>query len=294
MAVNDGDDKDEDKKKKIKFFKYIVTKILQYHVLPADHSAVDLAKNSTVATILQAKDGTYGDLHRRIKVEKKLLPPTLELNFYAKVVAADKEASNGVIHVIDHPLIPPPSLFDVTFNLPDFYSTFTSATQKVGGTKYIDFQYELNITHPKDYKTHGTPLVSIFAPTNAAFGLLPPRLKFFLFSPFGTKALQKVLRYHAVPKTLLLSEFVVKHKHGKQEIEPFAENDDGLFHREFDIPSALPNATLHIVADKSKVLPVEGKSLLFWCRDLVCSIQVLSRPRSRLMTRLRSRSTVRP
>ena len=47
--------------------------------------------------------------------------------------------------------------------------------------------------------------MSVFAPTNKAFSRLPHKLKLFLFSPFGEKALKKLLQFHIVPKAVLHS-----------------------------------------------------------------------------------------
>lgn len=185
------------------------------------------------------------------------------LNFYAKIVNADNKASNGIYHVINHPLIPPPSLFDDLYIATDFFSTLTQATYGLHGQEYTDYHYDRDASKPGHPKFKGTPLATLFAPTNAAFHALPGPLKFFLFSPFGEHALAKTLAYHYIPDTLLLSELLVdqrKHKHseGEAEVEYFALGDDPSFHKEFDIHPKLPNSTLHIVVDKTKVLPVEG------------------------------------
>lgn len=47
--------------------------------------------------------------------------------------------------------------------------------------------------------------MTFFAPTNGAFRRLPKRLKFYLFSPFGERALKKILAYHIVPDFILHS-----------------------------------------------------------------------------------------
>ena len=49
----------------------------------------------------------------------------------------------------------------------------------------------------------GSPAVSFFAPTNKAFEKLPHGLRRFLFSPFGEKALKKLLQYHIIPEFVL-------------------------------------------------------------------------------------------
>ena len=45
----------------------------------------------------------------------------------------------------------------------------------------------------------GSNTVTVFAPTNHAFEQLPKKLMIFLFSPFGTHILRKLLQYHIVP-----------------------------------------------------------------------------------------------
>ena len=81
----------------------------------------------------------------------------------------------------------------------------TSAIQHVNGTDAIDWHWV------RDSKTlEGSPAVTVFAPTNEAFHVLPRRLKFFLFSPFGHRALKKILAYHVVPEFIFhTSEFSI-------------------------------------------------------------------------------------
>ncbi|KJE05777.1 hypothetical protein I311_00503 [Cryptococcus gattii NT-10] len=257
---DDNDDDDEEKKRKKEILRKIIGKVLAYHGLPKAYSVQQLSQNSTVETTLKAEDGSYAGLHRRVRIEKCLVPPSIKLNFYAKIVAADRKCGNGYLHALDHPLIPPASILDELFLFPDSFSTLTSSVQKIHMAHALDFCIE----HDEDYKhkVHGTPLATLFAPTNTAFALLPPRLKFFLFSRFGKKALTKLLAYHYVPHTLLLSEalHVEKHGHKDEVIEQFtlADGDDPSFHKEFKIETGLPNATLTIEIDKTKLFPVEG------------------------------------
>lgn len=259
------DDKDDDDKKRRKIFQYIVKKILQYHSIPKDVlSASELAQNSTVATACKADDGSFAGLHRRIKIEKTLVPPAVLINFYAKVIDADNRASNGIFHVINHPLIPPGSLFDEAYQFPDFFSTLTQSVYGLHAKELLDYHYDRNASKEAGKpKFQGTGLATLFSPTNTAFHRLPGGLKFYLFSPFGEKALAKLLAYHYVPHTLLLSELIVhegKHHHHEKDsvVEHFAIGDDPSFHHEFDVHTGLPNATLHVVVDKTKVLPIEG------------------------------------
>ncbi|WWC58086.1 uncharacterized protein I303_100621 [Kwoniella dejecticola CBS 10117] len=266
-----GDDDDPEKKKRRKeIFRKIAGKVLQYHGLTKAYTAQELAQNSTIATALKAEDGSFGGLHRRIRIDKHFVPPSLKINFYAKVYAADNKARNGYFHSIDHPLIPPGSLIDELFLFPDVFSTLTSSVQKVHGREYLDWHYDREHSKPGKPQFHGKPLVTLFAPTNIAFATIPPKLKFYLFSPFGEHALTKLLAYHYIPNTLLLSELLYTQKEKRSEVDSFADDlgeytyftyslaDDPSFHKELEIAPALPNSTLKIEIDKTKFLPVEG------------------------------------
>ncbi|KAL7418886.1 hypothetical protein Q5752_006570 [Cryptotrichosporon argae] len=270
-GVDSGDDDNDDKdhQHRIELLRKLAYDVLKYHGIPKAYTAQELAQNSTIATALKAHDGSYAGLHRRIRIEKSIVPPSLKLNFYAKVLVSDIKARNGVVHTLDHPLLPPGSIIEELFLFPEHFSTLTSSIQKIHARHSVDYGYDRERSEPGKPRFHGAGLATLFAPNNAAFAALPPRLKFYLFSPFGERALGKLLAYHYVPHTLLLSELVYheKHdhdhdhdhdhgKHGHDRLVNLA--DDPSFHKEFEVPTALPNATLKIVADKTKFLPVEG------------------------------------
>jgi len=79
----------------------------------------------------------------------------VSLNSSSAVVAADIEASNGVIHVIDA-VLTPPTVADIAINNPDF-STLTSAV--------VDADLAGTLMDK-------TASYTVFAPTNAAFSAL--------------------------------------------------------------------------------------------------------------------------
>jgi hypothetical protein len=102
---------------------------------------------------------------------------------------------------------------------------------------------------------------------------LPAKLKFFLFSPFGEKALAKVLAYHYIPNTLLHSEVLYTAKEKSEswtltdeitQMEEFNMDNDPSFHKEIISGTGLANATLKIEIDKKKVLPIEGQLIHSW------------------------------
>jgi hypothetical protein len=162
-----GGDRDDEKKKKI--FRKILRGVLQYHMSDYVLESTELIKNSTISvrpsrhhhcfyfilhststcerldtyarpsssysitlqTGLRSHQGALLGHQQRIKVTRSLLPiPTIALNEYVKVVKADGKASNGVVHGVDHPLLPPSDIFAEAFLLPKFFSTTTSALQR--------------------------------------------------------------------------------------------------------------------------------------------------------------------
>ncbi|OCF59699.1 hypothetical protein L486_02371 [Kwoniella mangroviensis CBS 10435] len=265
---HDDDDDPEKRKRRKEIFRKIAGKVLQYHGLTKAYTAQELAQNSTIATALKAEDGSYGGLHRRIRIDKHFVPPSLKINFYAKVLVSDIKARNGYFHTLNHPLIPPGSIIEELFLFPDVFSTLTSSVQKIHGRRYLDWSYDKEHSKPGHPEFHGKPLLTLFAPTNIAFAAIPPKLKFYLFSPFGEHALTKLLAYHYIPNTLLLSELLYTQKEKKSQIDSFVDTlgdyeyfnlgNDPSFHKEIQISPALPNSTLKIEIDKTKFLPVEG------------------------------------
>lgn len=85
-SLTDGDD---DKKKKI------LHAILQYHTLPERVIRPALHFNTTFATCLKAKDGSFGGQARRIGVESILPFGPLKINFYAFVLPKEWYTANG-------------------------------------------------------------------------------------------------------------------------------------------------------------------------------------------------------
>ncbi|ORX34664.1 hypothetical protein BD324DRAFT_634413 [Kockovaella imperatae] len=294
----DDDDDDDEKKRRRELFRKLAKKVLQYHGLSEALSAADISERSTLASALWASDGSYGGLQRRIKVKKTLIPPSINLNFYAKIVDTDNKAKNGYLHTIAAPLIPPPSIFESTYIFPDFYSTFTSAVQNLHGRHWLDWEYNFHRHHDHDVdddddhkkkalddglaayaqdlihelfskkeeeaKFIGTPLATMFVPTNSAFAVLPPRLKFFLFSPFGRRALTKILAYHYIYDALILTEFQHFGKdyplpeHKDEFVAPHVvESVDGEdLAQTIKVTNSI-NETLSLYIEKKKVLPVK-------------------------------------
>jgi len=104
----------------------------------------------------------------------------------------------GVVYTVSRPLLPPPSILDELFLASRFF-VLTSALQKVGLDDWLSWEWKKK----KDSSSDKGSTVTFFAPSDQAFRRLPPRLRHFLFSPFGAKALKKLLSYHIVPDIIL-------------------------------------------------------------------------------------------
>ncbi len=137
--------------------------VLLYHVASGKFTAEDLIQGETV-TALQGDEVTIeldGD-------------GNVILNGSIKVMMADIEASNGIIHIIEGVLLPPadlPSIVEIAINTPDL-STLVAALQSADLVDALS----------------GEGPFTVFAPTNAAFDALDA-------IPDGD-ALKEVLLYH--------------------------------------------------------------------------------------------------
>ena len=138
----DDDDPGHERRKEI--YRQIVKAILNYHVLPfGAYNVASLAHNTTWATNFVVPK-LYGGHEQRIQVtehyekvetdkkkkKKKKVKEDLvtRINLYAKIDEADTKTENGYVHVVNHPLLPPPAIFQEVFLAQHFFSTFVCFT----------------------------------------------------------------------------------------------------------------------------------------------------------------------
>lgn len=122
------DENDPDKERRKKFIRILVRAILAYHILPQGLDAPQLARNTTYATNLTVPDGALDKEPLRIRVASSKLFPVIKINVLATVIKPDIGAKNGIIHVINHPLLPPPSIFQELFLFPPYFGGVVSLT----------------------------------------------------------------------------------------------------------------------------------------------------------------------
>lgn len=155
--------------------------ILLYHVVEGKVMSGDVAGKSS-ATTLAGKD-------LAVKVDMG--------NVYineSKVVLADVEASNGVIHVIDSVLLPPADLVDIvdTAVADGRFTTLAAALQAAGLVDTLK----------------GEGPFTVFAPTDDAFAKLPAGTVESLLEPENLEQLKTILLYHVVSGKVMAADVV--------------------------------------------------------------------------------------
>jgi uncharacterized surface protein with fasciclin (FAS1) repeats len=153
--------------------------ILLYHVLGLQALSTELVDGMMVTT-LQGEEITVSINANGVFINN------------AQVTVADITASNGVVHVIDAVLLPPVmptnTIMDVVANSAD-HNTLEAALVASGLNE--------TLSNPGSF--------TLFAPTDAAFALLPAgTVETLLTDPFGE--LSNILLYHALDGVVLSTD----------------------------------------------------------------------------------------
>lgn len=154
----------------------LLTAVLTYHVVPGLFTAADVAGLSAAPT-LNGKDVSLSFDGTSVMVDG------------ATVTAADIEASNGIIHIIDQVLLPE-AIADIiqTAKSAAIFNTLLTAVEAAGLTDVLK----------------GPGPFTVFAPTDDAFAAVDPdALNALLADP---TALAAVLTYHVVPGEFAAAE----------------------------------------------------------------------------------------
>ena len=112
----------------------------------------------------------------------------------SKIVLADVEASNGVIHVIDAVLLPPAELSDIvdTAVADGRFTTLAAALQAASLVETLK----------------GEGPFTVFAPTDEAFAKLPAGTVENLLKPENLEQLKSILLYHVVAGKVMATDVV--------------------------------------------------------------------------------------
>merc|ERR1712166_1710095 len=151
--------------------------VLDYHVLAGAIQSKELKESTSIVTL----EGS------------PLVFQTLDVNVLkvndALVIFVDLEASNGVVHVIDHVLMPPAkpeqqNIFDRLVSIPEL-STFVELYSASLGNALYGY-------------LNGPGPMTVLVPTNEAFAKLPKATLDRLSDPKNIGELQNILEYHVV------------------------------------------------------------------------------------------------
>jgi transforming growth factor-beta-induced protein len=150
--------------------------LLTYHVVAGEFFSNDLSEGVPVLTLLGST------------LDVSIMNGTVTIND-ATVTTADIDVSNGVIHVIDKVLVPdsitPPTLVDVGMADPMFETLVAAVTT----AELVD-------------ALSGPGPLTLFAPTEAGFALLPAGTVEDLTTADDKTPLTEILLYHVVPELI--------------------------------------------------------------------------------------------
>ena len=160
-----------------------LTRVLQLHVVGSRALSSQLSNGQVLPTLLAGANLTVG-----LTGGVRITGPQNS----ASVVTADIVAKNGVIHVIDNVLLPPPALGTITQTAVATaqLSTLVTALQAADLTGTLS----------------GTGPFTVFAPVNAAFSKLPADVLQRLLETGNRAILSKLLTFHVVPGRITASQ----------------------------------------------------------------------------------------
>ena len=160
--------------------------ILQYHVLDSEVdsvSAVALAGNTTTP------------LYAGADLAISYVDPDLFINT-SKVIVADVDASNGLIHAIDKVLLPPSAsaLSDTSITIAALVTNLANASQDAEFTTLLAGLEQEGL----DAALAGAGPFTVFAPTDAAFALIGTPAEIL-----ATSGLADILKQHVISGTAI-------------------------------------------------------------------------------------------
>jgi uncharacterized surface protein with fasciclin (FAS1) repeats len=177
----------------------LLTQVLLYHVARGDIDSIEVLKRQTIPTLqggfLYQEDGILTDANCRS----------------SNIVTTDIQASNGVIHVIDHVVLPPSSLpQDKNKVCNSIVDVALAANAETG--EFSILIAALQAANPsliKNLSNKGN--YTVFAPTDAAFQALLAELGVTVDQLLSNqRLLTRVLRYHILNNEMESDELLSK------------------------------------------------------------------------------------
>merc|ERR1711939_634840 len=158
------------------------------HVLASEVKSTDLKPFQSVPTV-EGKNLHVFAFGGKVKVG----PSSKELK---NVVAADNEASNGVVHIIDGVMLPPSKLAADLPNIVELAQSVDDLSTLVAAVVAADLAETLSSPGP----------FTVFAPTNEGFAALPEGTLDSLLKPENKAQLADILTYHVLPSQVLSTD----------------------------------------------------------------------------------------
>ncbi len=154
-------------------------RILKYHVSAGELRAREAARQVSADTLAGP----------RVSIQQR--GDTLEIDA-ARVIAADIDGKNAVVHLIDRVLLPPDMNIAETAERVGSFSKLLAAADAAG---FLD-----------DLRGRGP--YTVLAPTDRAFSKLPTKTVSSLLEPGNREALRRVLRNHIIKGRVFADEAV--------------------------------------------------------------------------------------
>merc|ERR1712226_1674382 len=165
--------------------------ILTFHVLPQVVVSTQLRSFQAPKTV----EGKTVAIERKRDGTVRVSPNQVGFDF-KYVTAADNEASNGIVHIIDGVLIPPASPSPTTKNIVELAESVDDLSTLVAAVVAGDLVTTLISPGP----------FTVFAPTNEAFAGLPAGTLDDLMKPSNKAQLVDILTYHVVSGNILSTD----------------------------------------------------------------------------------------
>lgn len=197
--------------------------VLKYHVVPGVLTAREVMRTSG-ATSLNGQRIHFTSSESGVRVDS------------AKVVKADIACSNGVIHVIDHVILPSSENIAQVAKSAGGFNTLLTAAQAAGLVPALT----------------GDAALTVFAPTDEAFAKLPKGTVESLLKPENKAQLAEILKYHVVAGRVHAADVVrvdrVKTLNGQSVFIDIADGRlrvDGAAVLKSDIDTS--NGVIHVI-----------------------------------------------
>ena len=162
--------------------------ILLNHVVEGAAESADLSNDYLETLATESISGNGNNLSLYVNVDAGVM-----LNGVSSVTAADRSASNGVVHVVDA-VIPIPDITTFAVADPNFENLEIALTRD----DQPDFVGTLSAT------TSPAPF-TVFAPTNNAFAQLLESTEFETLDDVPTDLLTEILNYHVIAEAYVSS-----------------------------------------------------------------------------------------